>query len=147
MTQGGRQLSLGIGGNESRPGPDQESRTEIREPRVRRVEYTPFPRAGLGTRARVGFTRDLSASGMSLGVDEPLPVGSLLRVIVQQVDGRPDFDAVVRVAWCREDRFQAPARPSKPGRPRAWMGLSVVAEVRRDLARVTPEAPAAAWAC
>jgi len=122
-----QQLPLGLEG-----GRRIESRAEPREATVRRVEYTSFPRVGAGaeTLTRVGFTRDVSASGMALGVEEVLPVGTLLRAIVQKADGRPDFDAVARVAWCRE------AGEASPGGPRAWIGLVLVAEVRRGLARV-----------
>ena len=107
-----------------------ESRMEAREEAVRRVEYTSFPRVGTDTLTRVGFTRNVSPSGMALGVDEALPVGSLVRVIVQSVDGKPDFGAVARVAWGRESHDGA------PGAPASWLGLVLVAEVRRGLARV-----------
>jgi hypothetical protein len=127
MMEGARQLSLALGGSGSRP---LEARKEMRERTVRRVEYAPFPRVGSDTRTRVGFTRDASASGMALGVEEALPAGSLVRIIVQRVDGRPDFDAVARVAWCR----QAPGAPT--GSPAAWLGLALVAEVRRGMARI-----------
>jgi len=126
MMEGARQLSLAFGGSGSRPSGTLESRREMRERTVRRVEYAPFPRVGSDTRTRVAFTRDASTSGMGLGVEEALPGGTLLRVIVQRVDGRPDFDAVARVVWCREET----------GSPRAWIGLAVVAEVRRGMARV-----------
>lgn len=111
-----------------------ESREEPRERTVRQVEYAPFPRVGANTGTHVAFTRDLSASGMALGVETPLPVGSLLRVVVQQVDGRPGADVVARVAWCRE------AGDDAPGAPRAWMGLRRVAEVKRGMARIPREA-------
>jgi len=130
MMHGARQLSLAFGGGEGRSARTLESRMELRERTVRRVEYAPFPRVGSDTRARVGFTRDVSTSGMALGVDEALPVGSLLRIMVQGVDGRPDFDAVARVAWCRA------ASDAPSGSPTARLGLSVIAEVRRGLARV-----------
>lgn len=130
MMQGARQLFLGFGGSEGEGARRLESRRELRERTVRRVEYAPFPRVGSDTRQRVGFTRDASASGMGLGVEEPQAVGSLLRVMVQKVDGRPDFDAVARVAWCREE-----TEPG-PGAPAMWLGLVLVAEIRRGMARV-----------
>jgi hypothetical protein len=126
QTTPNRQLTLGLPRRERRI----ESRMEAREESVRRVEYTSFPRVGSDTLTRVGFTRNASPSGMALGVAEALPVGSLLRVIVQSVDGKPDFDAVARVAWCRENRDET------PGAPASWLGLVLVAEVRRGLARV-----------
>lgn len=130
MSEGTRQLSLAFEGEGRRVARTLESRRGLRERTVRRVEYTPFPRVGSDTRTRVGFTRDVSAAGMALGVDDAFPVGSLLRVIVQQADGRPDFDAVVRVAWC-----QAGA-DAGPDDPRAWLGLVQVAEIRRGMARI-----------
>ena len=87
---------------------------------VRLVEYAPCPRVSLGQERRVGFTKDCSASGLCLGAERPEPVGSLLRVIVRDVDGRPTLDSLVRVIWCR------------PGPDAgAWLGLSLVLEVHR----------------
>jgi hypothetical protein len=73
---------------------------------------------------------------MGLGVEEAIPVGTLLRVIVQRIDGRPDFDAVARVVWCRTDGARAAGSPPAPGRATARLGLAVMAEVRPGLARV-----------
>ena len=128
MTETARQLSLDLPSDGY--GLSVESRMERREQTVRRVEYTTFPRVGSNTLTRVGFTRNVSASGMALGVDEVLPVGSLVRVVVQAVDGRPDVDAVARVAWCQEHREPSASAPG------GWLGLVLVAEVRRGLARV-----------
>jgi len=139
-----RQLSLGLPHGER--GSGTESRKEPREETVRRVEYSAFPRVGSDTATRIGFTRNVSPSGMAIGVAEPLPVGTLLRVLVQRADGRADFDAVARVAWCREGRDESlPRAPDASdtaaddgprGAPQAWLGLVLVAEVRRGLARV-----------
>jgi len=155
-----RQLALGLPHGEGTPpvgdhatpriedhvAPRVESRMELREETVRRVEYSAFPRVGSDTATRIGFTRNISPSGMAIGVDDPLPVGTLLRVLVQRADGHPDFDAVARVAWCRESRDEALPRRAEPshtapaegtrGAPHAWLGLVLVAEVRRGLARV-----------
>lgn len=76
------------------------SRREPRESIVRLVEYAPFPRIRADQRRAVGFTRDLSPSGMCLGATEALPVGSLLHVVVRCVDGRPTLDSLAQVAWC-----------------------------------------------
>ena len=95
-------------------------RTTRREPRqntVRIVEYTRFPRVGPSRGPRIGFTRDLSASGMCIGADEPEPVGSLLRVTLRNVDGRPSQPCVERVVWC------SPARDG-----RHWIGVERLAE-------------------
>lgn len=85
---------------------------------VRLVEYAPCPRVSLGQERRVGFTKDCSASGLCLGAERPEPVGSLLRVVVRDVDGRPTLDSLVRVIWCRPGADQG-----------AWLGLSLVMEV------------------
>lgn len=118
----------GLEGNGSR----LDRRREPRQPTVRQVEFSPFPRVAGDTQVRAGFTRDVSASGMVLDVEQALPTGALVRVVVRQVDGRPDFDAVARVAWSREP-------PRAAGPPRVWLGLALLAEVRR-LARV-PQRP------
>jgi hypothetical protein len=68
---------------------------------VRPVEYAPFPRSSGEQHERRGFTRDLSASGMCLRVEVPEDVGSLLRIVVADVDGRPALGSLGRVAWSR----------------------------------------------
>jgi len=130
MRAAGSQLVLELGGSARPAAVTLDSRRETRERTVRQVELTPFPRVGPDTGIRVGFSRDVSASGMALGVGESLPVGSLLRVLVRTVDGRPDFDAIARVAWCQQDAADAPTGPT------AWLGLSLIAEIRRGMARV-----------
>ena len=60
-----------------RPG---RIRREPRRDTVRIVEYTRFPRVGPDRGPRIGFTRDISASGMCIGTEEPESVGALLRV-------------------------------------------------------------------
>ena len=90
-------------------------RSEPRRDEVRIVEYTPFPRVAASRPPRIGFTRDVSESGMCLGSDHPEPVGSLLRIVVRGADGRPDRPCVERVAWCR---------PASDGRH--WIGLERV---------------------
>lgn len=129
-----RQLSLGLPRDPR--APRIESRMEPREVTVRRVEYSTFPRVGGDTATRVGYTRNVSPSGMAIGVEEPLPVGTLVRALVQRADGRPDFDAVARVAWCQEFRDASDGPVGPHGPPAAWLGLVLVAEVRRGLARV-----------
>jgi hypothetical protein len=84
-----------------RPGPiRRESRTDT----VRIVEYTRFPRVGPDHGTRVGFTRDLSATGMCIGTDEPESVGALLRVAIRDLDGRPSPPCIERVVWCSRAR-------------------------------------------
>jgi len=90
-------------------------RAEPRRDEVRIVEYTPFPRQGAGEVARIGFTRDVSESGMCIGSDWPEGVGSLLRIVVRGADGGPERRCIERVVWCR---------PAGDGRH--WIGLEGV---------------------
>jgi hypothetical protein len=91
-----------------------------REPRldeVRCAEYTPFPRIKAEQRPRMGFTRDVSALGMCLGVDAPESVGSLFRIEVRDPDGSSAGATIGRVVWCesaRDGRF--------------WVGLDLLCE-------------------
>jgi hypothetical protein len=98
----------------SEPSP-VDTRREQREPVVRHVEYCPFPRARADHCLRIGFTRDISPSGMCLRVDTPERVGSLLRVILREVDGQPSLESIARIAW---------SRPAIDGG--LWIGLSLV---------------------
>jgi hypothetical protein len=80
-----------------RPGP---IRREPRRQAVRIVEYVRFPRVGPDRGPRIGFTRDISASGMCIGAD----VGALLRVAIRDLDGRPSRPSIERVVWCSRAR-------------------------------------------
>jgi hypothetical protein len=77
-----------------------DRRREKRDPLVRQVEIHPFPRVLLAEGQQIGMTRDLSASGLCLRAERQQSVGSLLRVVVRGVDGRPALESVGRVAWC-----------------------------------------------
>jgi hypothetical protein len=90
-------------------------RREEREQVVRLVEYTAFPRVSPHQRERVGFTRDLSPSGMCLRVEAPEEVGSLLRVAISGANGLPTRESVARVAWCQATADGA-----------FWLGLAVL---------------------
>ena len=68
---------------------------------MRIVEYTRFPRVESEQGHRVGFTRDISRSGLCVSAEAPEPVGSLLRLTPYAVDGRAREPGVGRVAWCR----------------------------------------------
>ncbi len=94
------QLALDFAQGESLPAGAVPLRREQREQIVRLVEYAPFPRVRADQRRRSAFTRDLSPSGMCLGVDFAEPEGSLLRIIVRCVDGRPTQEMLARVKWC-----------------------------------------------
>ena len=92
-------------------------RVHEREETVRIVEYSRFPRVAPLQNLRVGFTRDLSAAGVCLGVDECEPVGSLLRLSVRDVAGHCADAFIGRVAWTevgRDGRF--------------WLGLELLTE-------------------
>ena len=89
-------------------------RCETRVESVRIIEYAPVPRSS-AEGSRYGFTRDFSASGMCVGVDEREPAGSLLRVTLRGIDGRPAQTAIERVVWCSEARDG-----------RYWLGLEQV---------------------
>lgn len=78
-------------------------RREAREAMVRLVEYCPFPRTSASEGWRRGSTRNLSPSGMCLGVDEVYPEGSLLRITLLGIDGRPTLATLARVAWSRQE--------------------------------------------
>lgn len=90
-------------------------RGEPRRDEVHILEYTPFPRVAPDQVARIAFTRDLSASGMCIGSDQPETVGSLLRVVMRSADGRPEPARIERVVWCQ---------PAGDGRH--WIGLERV---------------------
>jgi hypothetical protein len=113
------QLALDLFDREHLPNDGTPVRRERREEVVRVVEYTPFPRQTPDQQPRLGFTRDLSASGMCLGVDAPEAPGSLLRVTVRASDGRPMRESVERVVWCR---------PERDGR--FWLGLELLTEAQ-----------------
>ena len=93
-----------------------DRRREKRDPLVRQVEINPFPRVLLAEGQQIGMTRDLSASGLCLRTERKQSVGSLLRVVIRDVDGRPALESVGRVAWC------GPVRGGT-----CWVGLSLVA--------------------
>jgi hypothetical protein len=93
-------------------------RNEPREESPRSVEYARFPRISPGQRPRIGFTRDVSEAGMCLGTDDAEPIGSLLRVTVRSLDGRPRSPSIHRVVSCSTERN---------GR-RYWLGLEFVSE-------------------
>ena len=128
MTQITRQLPLefgGRGGEGDTTADPTATRQESRERRVRMVEYAVFPRIASDQRMRPVFTCDLSGSGMCLGTDRSETEGTLLRVILRDVDGRPTSDVLAQVIWCQ---------PQQDGRFR--IGLHQVAEARRTLLKV-----------
>jgi hypothetical protein len=102
--QAGDQLSLDFGRRGSTLG-SRAVRKARRVATVRLVEFAPFPRVRRDERWDVGFTLDLSSQGACLRAKETAPIGSLLRVIVRGVDGRPTLDSIARVVWSAPGRF------------------------------------------
>lgn len=96
----------------------QEARPIRREPRrsiVRLVEHSCFPRTGAHGAIVVGFTRDLSASGMCLSSERAVAVGSLRRVTLHSVDGASQRTWIARVTRCDLD-----------SRGKHWLGLELL---------------------
>ena len=112
-------LPLFRGGHGSHEAPEAATRREARTAEVRLVEYCPYPRASAARGWQVGFTRDLSTSGMCLEADREQRVGSLLHLTLRSIDGRPALEALARVAWCQ------------PGKGSSLLGLSLLDEGRR----------------
>jgi len=91
-------LPRGVHGSARLPSPTARRKTRTAE--VRLVEFSAFPRASAAQGKAAGFTRDLSASGMCLEVDQSPGVGSLLRITLRSIDGRPTLESIARVVWC-----------------------------------------------
>jgi hypothetical protein len=69
---------------------------------MRIAEYTPFPRFSRHQHRRLGFTSDTAEPVLRVTVRDPEKPGTLLRVVVRGIDGRPQLDTLARVAWCEE---------------------------------------------
>lgn len=89
----------------------RERRTSV----VRLVEYAPLPRVHADHVVAMGFTRDVSESGMCLSVQWPAATGSLLRVTLHAIDGRAERMAIARVLRCERDATG-----------RHWLGLDLL---------------------
>ena len=109
------QLGLDIFPGKRSAGKTEPVRREAREEIVRVVEYAPFPRQTPNQIPHLGFSRDISRSGMCLGTDFPEVVGSLLHITVRAGDGQPTRDSVERVVWCESERDG-----------RFWLGLELL---------------------
>jgi hypothetical protein len=70
----------------------------------------------------VGFTRDVSALGICVASGQTEPAGSLLRVVVYGLDGRPERDVIARVMRCQQD-----------GRGGVLLGLAIVDPAREPV--------------
>ncbi len=124
MTAANVQLCLPVT-QASESAATQGTRREPREEVVRHVEYYPYPRARSDQGLRIGFTRDICPSGMCVRVDTTERVGSLLRVTLREVDGRPTLESIARIVW------SAPAIDGG-----LWIGLSLVEAARPRPIRV-----------
>jgi hypothetical protein len=92
---------------------------------LRLIDYSPFPRVDVDQGPRMGLSLNESDSGLCVAVDNSVKVGSLLRILIRGVDGRPARDVVTRVVWCKTD---------KDGRMRA--GLAFLREGRASMLKV-----------
>jgi len=132
MLESGGQLSLDFGSSGSSAG-SRSLRKVRRETTVRLVQYAPFPRAHRDERWQAGFTLDLSPAGACLRGEEAAAVGTLLRVIVRSVDGRPSLESLARVVWSARGRVGE-----------ARMGVALLAEREQEPRRAPRVAVAAA---
>ena len=98
-----------------------------RDETIRIVEYSRFPRVAPLQELRIGFTRDVSAAGMCLGVDECEPVGSLLRLSVRDVAGWCADTFIGRVVWTDAERDG-----------RFWLGLELLTEAPKSNPGIRP---------
>lgn len=98
-------------------------RREEREDVVRVVEYSSFPRTAPETQLQLGFTRDISRSGLCLGVDRCEDVGALLRLDVRCLEGRPGGARIGRVVWTSSERDG-----------RHWLGIELLTPAARSRA-------------
>jgi len=93
------------------------ARREARADTIRIVEYSRFPRDAADQHQRLGFTRDVSRSGLCLGADNDEGVGALLKLCVRDVDGRSPEPVVARVVWSSAERDG-----------RFWLGLQLLSD-------------------
>ena len=103
----------------------ESDRTSTRDDALRLVEFAPYPRVSLDQRPQVGLALNRSESGLCIATTEPGEIGSLLRIIVRGVDGRPVRDVLARVVWCNAE---------EDGRHR--MGIALLREQRSFPMRV-----------
>ena len=92
----------GCSGEETRPGNLADDLRALPDRAMRIAEYAPFPRFSRHQRKRLGFTSDTAEPVLRVTVRDPEKPGTLLRVVVRGIDGRPQLDTLARVAWCEE---------------------------------------------
>jgi hypothetical protein len=96
------EADLAIGEEIEIDGRYEERRAGKREPVVRIVEFSPYPRRLSSEHREIGFTCNESEGGLCLLAKETQPVGQPLRLSVREVDGRSRLEAIARVVWCNE---------------------------------------------
>ena len=79
-----------------------DRRGSKREPVVRIVEFSPYPRRLSSERREVGFTANESRGGLCVLAKQAIPVGQPLRLSVREIDGRSRLEAIARVVWCND---------------------------------------------
>jgi len=80
----------------------EDRRGAKREPVVRMVEFSPYPRRLSSEHREVGFTANESKGGLCVLARRAQPVGQPLRLSVREIDGRSRLEAIARVVWCSE---------------------------------------------
>jgi hypothetical protein len=93
-------------------------RREVRNDTVRILEFSRYPRDAAEQQLRIGFTRDLSHTGMCVGVDQGERVGAILKVCVHDVDGGRTEPSIARVVWTKAESDG-----------RFWLGLELLSGV------------------
>jgi hypothetical protein len=80
----------------------EDRRGSKREPVVRVVEFSPYPRRLSSERREIGFTANESQGGLCVMAKQGMRVGQPLRMSVREIDGRSRLEAIARVVWCNE---------------------------------------------
>lgn len=80
-----------------------EPAAEDRARAMRIAEYTPFPRVSRHQQKKLGFTSDEAGPILRVAARSREKPGTLLRVAVLGIDGRPQLETLARVAWCQEN--------------------------------------------
>lgn len=96
-------------------------RANPRRQALRLVEYSSFPRMDLDAGRQTGLALNESDSGICIAISTKQEIGSLLRVTVRGIDGRPARDVVARVVWCHdadEGRFRIGVEMLRENKPR-----------------------------
>lgn len=104
---------------------EQAPQRSVRTESLRLIDYSPYPRMDLEHGPKIGMSLNESDTGLCIVLGEEIEAGSMLRIVVRGVDGRPTHDMVTRVVWCK---------PNQDGRIRA--GLAYLREGRARMLKV-----------